>query len=154
MVTAAFPGDGTDDFIAMPLYDIINDVTIYGIDVAILDGSEDGTPIRGFLVDMLDDLALTEQYGGELISSAEVDMATGYTNSGEGDIVWYTLAGRALTKLLRATGSALRLSTTVVPTSKSARRSTPTTKLRLCTVLSAAERPTTGTTATRCPWCA
>ncbi len=91
-VTAAFPGDGTDDYIAMPLYDIINDVTIYGIDVAILDGSEDGTPIRGFLVDMLDDLALTEQYGGELISSAEVDMATGYTNSGEGDIVWYTLA--------------------------------------------------------------
>ena len=92
VVTAAFPGDGTDDFIAMPLYDIINDVTIYGIDVAILDGSEEGTPIRGFLVDMLDDLALTEQYGGELISSAEVDMATGYTNSGEGDIVWYTLA--------------------------------------------------------------
>ena len=47
VVTAAFPGDGTDDYIAMPLYDIINDVTIYGIDVAILDGSEDGTPIRG-----------------------------------------------------------------------------------------------------------
>jgi len=92
VVTAAFPGDGTDDYIAMPLYDIINDVTIYGIDVAILDGSEDGTPIRGFLVDMFDDLALTEQYGGELISSAEVDMASGYTNSGEGDIVWYTLA--------------------------------------------------------------
>ena len=92
VVTAAFPGDGTDDYIAMPLYDIINDVTIYGIDVAILDGSEEGTPIRGFLVDMFDDLALTEQYGGELISSAEVDMASGYTNSGDGDIVWYTLA--------------------------------------------------------------
>ena len=92
VVTAPFPGDGTDDYIAMPLYDIINDVTIYGIDVAILDGSEDGTPIRGFLVDMFDDLALTEQYGGELISSAEVDMASGYTNSGDGDIVWYTLA--------------------------------------------------------------
>ncbi|MDG1674815.1 MAG: T9SS type A sorting domain-containing protein [Flavobacteriales bacterium] len=92
VVTAAFPGEGTDDYIAMPLYDIINDVTIYGIDVAILDGSEDGTPIRGFLVDMFDDLALTEQYGGELISSAEVDMASGYTNSGDGDIVWYTLA--------------------------------------------------------------
>lgn len=91
-VTAAFPGDGTADFIAMPLYDIISDVTIYAIDVAILDGSEDGTPIRGFLVDMFDGLALTEQYGGELISSAEVDMATGYTNSGDGDIVWYTLA--------------------------------------------------------------
>ncbi len=92
VVTAAFPGDGTDDYIAMPLYDIVNDVTIYGIDVAILDGSEAGTPIRGFLVDMFDDLALTEQYGGELISSAEVDMASGYTNSGDGDIVWYTLA--------------------------------------------------------------
>ncbi len=92
VVTAAFPGDGTDDYIAMPLYDIVNDVTIYGIDVAILDGSEAGTPIRGFLVDMFDDLALTEQYGGELISSVEVDMASGYTNSGDGDIVWYTLA--------------------------------------------------------------
>ena len=92
VITAAFPGDGTDDYIAMPLYDIVNDVTIYAIDVAILDGSEDGTPIRGFLVDMFDDLALTEQYGGELISSAEVDMASGYTNSGDGDIVWYTLA--------------------------------------------------------------
>jgi hypothetical protein len=90
-ITAAFPGDGTDDYIAMPLYDIINDVTIYGIDVAILDGSEPGTPIRAFLVDMFDDLALTEQYGGELISSAEVDMADGYTNSGTGDVVWYTL---------------------------------------------------------------
>ena len=76
IVTANFPGDGTDDYIAMPLYDIINDVTIYAIDVAIMDGSEDGTPIRGFLVDMFDDLALTEQYGGELISSAEVDMAS------------------------------------------------------------------------------
>jgi len=92
VITAAFPSDGTDDYIAMPLYDIVNDVTIYAIDVAILDGSEDGTPIRGFLVDMFDDLALTEQYGGELISSAEVDMASGYTNSGDGDIVWYTLA--------------------------------------------------------------
>jgi hypothetical protein len=91
VITAAFPGDGTDDYIAMPLYDIVNDVTIYAIDVAILDGSEAGTPIRGFLVDMLDDLALTEQYGGELVSSPEVDMVDGNTNSGTGELVWYTL---------------------------------------------------------------
>ena len=68
VVTANFPGDGTDDFIAMPLYDIVSDVTIYGIDVAIMEGSETGTPIRAFLVDMFDDFALAEQYGGELIS--------------------------------------------------------------------------------------
>ena len=92
IVTGAFPGDGSDDYIAMPLYDIVNDVTIYGIDVAILDDSEAGTPIRAFLVDMFDDLALTEQYGGELISSEEVEMAEGYTNDGASDIVWYTLA--------------------------------------------------------------
>lgn len=91
VVTEAFPGDGTDDFIAMPLFDIENDVTIYGIDVAILDGSEDGTPIRAFLVDMFDDLALTEQYGGEFISTNEIEIAPGYTNSGDGEIVWYTL---------------------------------------------------------------
>ena len=40
MISGPFPGDGTDDYIAMPLFDIENDVTIYGIDVAILDGSE------------------------------------------------------------------------------------------------------------------
>jgi hypothetical protein len=90
VLSGPFPSDGTDDYIAMPLYDIVNDVTIYGIDVAILDGSEVGTPLRVFLVDMFDDLALTEQYGGELIGSAEVDMASGYTNSGDGDVVWYT----------------------------------------------------------------
>ena len=91
VVTEAFPGDGTDDFIAMPLFDIENDVTIYGIDVAILDGSEDGTPIRAFLVDIFDDLALTEQYGGEFVSTNEIEIAPGYTNSGDGEIVWYTL---------------------------------------------------------------
>ena len=92
IVTANFPGDGSDDYIAMPLYDIISDVTIYAIDVAIMEGSEDGTPIRAFLVDMFDDLALAEQYGGELISSEEVEMASGYTNDGASEIVWYTLA--------------------------------------------------------------
>ena len=91
VVTANFPGDGTDDFIAMPLYDIVSDVTIYGIDVAIMEGSETGTPIRAFLVDMFDDFALAEQYGGELISSEEVDLVNGYANDGSSDIVWYTL---------------------------------------------------------------
>ena len=41
---------------------------------------------------MFDDLALAEQYGGELISSEEVEMASGYTNDGASEIVWYTLA--------------------------------------------------------------
>ena len=91
VVSGPFPDDGTDDYIAMSLFDIESDITIYGIDVAILDGSEVGTPVRGFLVDMSNDLVLTEQYGGELVATNEVDMAPGFTNSGEGDLVWYTL---------------------------------------------------------------
>ena len=91
VISGPFPGDGTYDYVAMPLFDIENDVTIYGIDVAILDGSEVGTPVRGFLVDMFDNNALTEQYGGELVSTNEVEIGPGFTNSGDGEIVWYTL---------------------------------------------------------------
>ena len=40
---------------------------------------------------MFDNNALTEQYGGELVSTNEVDMAPGFTNSDDGEIVWYTL---------------------------------------------------------------
>ena len=152
IVTANFPGDGSDDYIAMPLYDIISDVTIYAIDVAIMEGSEDGTPIRAFLVDMFDDLALAEQYGGELISSEEVEMASGYTNDGASEIVWYTLALEEPCSPLPATGWVRRLSTTVAPTSRWVKPSTPTTKQRSCTAHSVRVTRTTGTTATKSPW--
>ena len=91
VISGPFPGDGTNDYVAMPLFDIENDVIIYGIDVGFLDGSEVGTPVRGFLVDMNDDNAVADQYGGEFISTNEVALASGFTNSVDGEIVWYTL---------------------------------------------------------------
>jgi hypothetical protein len=91
-MTGVFPGDGTDDFIALNPYQIFEDVTIYAIDVAIVAGSENGTPVIAHLFDGLDDNFITEQYGGLMVSSAELDLAADYTNDGtEDDIVWYTL---------------------------------------------------------------
>ena len=83
--------DGTEDYIEMPLYQVLEDATIYGVDVAIMEGTEAFTPVRGFLVDVLDPLALEEQYGGELVSSEEVELiATNFNSPGESDITWYT----------------------------------------------------------------
>ena len=91
-MTGVFPGEGTDDFIALNPYDIFEDVTIYAIDVAIVAGSEDGTPVIAHLFDGSDDNFITEQYGGLMVSSSELDLASDYTNDGtEDDIVWYTL---------------------------------------------------------------
>ena len=89
-ISAAYPGDGTVDYIAMPLYQVVNDATIYGVDVAIMEGTEPNIPVRGFLVDVNDPLALEEQYGGELISSPEIDLVEGNTNDGTGELIWYT----------------------------------------------------------------
>ena len=74
-MTGVFPGDGTDDFIALNPYDIFEDVTIYAIDVAIEAGSENGTPVVAHLFDGLDDNYLAEQYGGLIASTAELDLA-------------------------------------------------------------------------------
>ena len=44
IVTVWPPADNAYvDYMAMPLYDIHNDVTIYGVDVAVMDGAE---PLR------------------------------------------------------------------------------------------------------------
>ena len=93
-MTGLFPGDGTDDFIALNPYDIFEDVTVYAIDVAVAAGSENGTPVVAHLFDGFDDTYLTEQYGGLLVSTAELDLAADFSNDGSeapGDIVWYTL---------------------------------------------------------------
>jgi hypothetical protein len=93
-MTGVFPGDGTDDFIALNPYDIFEDVTIYAIDVAIEAGSENGTPVVAHLFDGLDDNYLNEQYGGLIASTAELDLAAQFSNDGSEspeDIVWYTL---------------------------------------------------------------
>ena len=91
-MTGLFPGDGTDDFIALNPYDIFEDVTIYAIDVAIAEGSENGTPVVAHLFDGFDDNYLIEQYGGLIGSTAELDLAAAYSNDGsEDEVVWYTL---------------------------------------------------------------
>lgn len=91
-MTGLFPGDGTDDFIALNPFDIFEDVTIYAIDIAIAAGSENGTPIVAHIFDGMDDNFLSEQYGGLIGSTAEIDLAANYTNDGsETDIIWYTL---------------------------------------------------------------
>ena len=91
-MTGAFPGEGTDDFIALAPYDIFEDVTVYAIDVAIVAGSEDGTPVIAHLFDGSDENYITEQYGGLFASTAELDLASQYSNDGtEDDVLWYTL---------------------------------------------------------------
>ena len=89
--TAAAPGEGTDDYIAVSLFDIVDDVVIYAIDVAIMDGSETGTSVITHLFDGFDDNFLTEQYGGLLQSTDEFDIIAGNTNAvGEAVTTWYT----------------------------------------------------------------
>ncbi len=91
-MTGVFPSDGADDYIALNPYDIFEDVTVYAIDVAIVAGSDNGTPVVAHLFDGSDANYLTEQYGGLLISTSELDLAANYSNDGtEDDIVWYTL---------------------------------------------------------------
>ena len=88
--TAAAPGDGTDDYIAMSLFDIVDDVVVYAIDVAIMDGSEAGTSVITHLFDLFDENSLTEQYGGLLQSTDEFDIIEGNTNAVGEVTSWYT----------------------------------------------------------------
>ena len=82
---------GAFDFVSMPYYDIHNDVTIYGIDVAIMDGAISGSPIRAFIVDMNEVIPLDGPLVGvEIAESGERTLNPEYTWSGTGDVVWYT----------------------------------------------------------------
>ena len=86
----AYPSDGTVDYIGLSLYDIVEDVTIYAIDVAIMEGSEDFTPVVAHLFDGSDDTFLNEQLGGVVVSSDEYDLVPGNTNAvGEEVSTWY-----------------------------------------------------------------
>ena len=90
---------GDFEYACMPYYDIHNDATIYGIDVAIMDGGEAGSPIRAFVID-LDDPAnlgsdgfLAPTYDMlPLAESGETYLNPDVSNSGTGEIVWYTFA--------------------------------------------------------------
>jgi len=87
---AGEPELGTIDYIALSLYDIVEDVMIYGIDVAIIEGSEQGSPLLVHLFDGSDPDFLASQYGGILVSSDEVDLNTNYLNAtGEEVQNWY-----------------------------------------------------------------
>ena len=88
----AAPTEGTDDYIAVSLFDIVDDVVIYAIDVAVMAGSETGTSIITHLFDGFDDNFLAEQYGGILQSTDEFDIIAGNTNEvGVPVTNWYTL---------------------------------------------------------------
>ena len=88
---------GAFEYACMPYYDIHNDATIYGIDVAIMNGGEEGSPIRAFVID-LDDPAnlgsdgfLAPTYDMlPLAESGETYLNADVSNSGTGNIVWYT----------------------------------------------------------------
>ena len=95
IVTVWPPADNSlVDYMAMPLYDIHNDVTIYGVDVAVMAGAEPAD-VRGMLMDMTlaGGLPPADQYFGTLIESEVVELATDYTNAaGAEEITWITLA--------------------------------------------------------------
>ena len=94
-ITGAFPGDGADDFIAVVGYDVESDVTIYAIDVAFINGYEEGTAAIAYLYDVLDDDYQSDtspSSGGVMVQSDEVDLVGGNGNEvGENVTTWYTL---------------------------------------------------------------
>ena len=92
--TGLFPSDGADDFIACNPFQVFGEVTVYAIDVALASSSEEGTPIIAHLFDGADENFLVEQYGGLIVSTSELDLASAYTNTGDesaDEVVWYTL---------------------------------------------------------------
>ena len=86
------PADGTVDFIAGVPYDAVNDMTIYGIDVAIMDGSDVGAEVVCHLFDWIEWNNEGGQYDGLLTTSEEAQLEANFLNSGDGDVSWYTFA--------------------------------------------------------------
>ena len=88
---------GDFEYACMPYYDIHNDVTIYGIDVAIMAGGTEGSPIAAWIIDVDDDvnvgadgIFLPPYSMDQVATSNETYLNTGVSWSGEGDVVWYT----------------------------------------------------------------
>lgn len=86
------PADGTVDFIAAVPYDAVNDMTIYGIDVAIMDGSDVGAEVVCHLFDWVEWNAGGNQYDGLVATSEEVQLEADFLNGGSGEVSWYTFA--------------------------------------------------------------
>ena len=88
---------GDFEYACMPYYDIHNDVTIYGIDVAIMAGGTEGSPISAWIIDTDDDINvgadgifLPPYDMDQVATSNETYLNTDVSWSGEGDVVWYT----------------------------------------------------------------
>ena len=88
---------GAFEYACMPYFDIHNDVTIYGIDVAIMEGGEAGSSLEAWLID-LDDASNLGADGyfappydmNPVAESGETYLNADVAYSGTGDIVWYT----------------------------------------------------------------
>ena len=86
-----FPGtDGTVDYIAAVPFDAVDDMTIYAIDVAIMDGSDPGAEVVAHLFDWATWLNGEGQYEGLIATSEEVTLDPIMMNSGDGDVTWCT----------------------------------------------------------------
>ena len=84
------PAVGTVDFIAGVPYDVINPMTIYGIDVAIMDGSDMGAEVVCHLFDWSDWNNGGGQYDGLFASTIELPVNAESVNSGDGEPLWTT----------------------------------------------------------------
>jgi hypothetical protein len=84
------PADGTVDYIAGVPYDVVNDMTIYAIDVAIMDGSDPGAEVVCHLFDWVEWNNGGGQYDGLVSTTEEMTLDPIFLNSGDGDITWTT----------------------------------------------------------------
>ncbi|MFT4777656.1 MAG: hypothetical protein ACJAU0_001249 [Flavobacteriales bacterium] len=84
--SGVFPFDGADAFVAKVLYQFAADVTIYAIDVAIMEGSDPQTPIIAHVMDF-------ETLDDYIVSSDEAELNPAFLNAttDDNDVTWYTM---------------------------------------------------------------
>ncbi len=83
--SGVFPFDGADAFIAKVPYQFFADATIYGIDVAIMEGSDPFTPVIAHVMDF-------ETLDEYIMSSDEGELNPDFVNAttDDNDVTWYT----------------------------------------------------------------
>lgn len=83
--SGVFPFDGADAFIAKVPYQFFADATIYGIDVAIMEGSDAFTPVIAHVMDF-------ETLDEYIMSSDEGELNPDFVNAttDDNDVTWYT----------------------------------------------------------------
>lgn len=81
--TGTFPPDGSVEYIAAAMYQAFDEMTVYGIDVAIMNGADGGTDIVAYIMD--NGLEIIEQ-------TDEIEVNPEFLNStNTTDIQWHTL---------------------------------------------------------------